>query len=47
MDMIEAIVYVLGFFVIWGMTVGLVWAIDNWVIAPIFGRTLIPQEFWK
>jgi len=47
MELLEAIVYVLGFFIIWGVVVGLTWAIDNWVIYPILGRTLIKKEFWQ
>jgi hypothetical protein len=47
MEMLEAIVYVIGFFTIWGAVVGMTWAVDNWVIKPILGRTLIDPEFWK
>mgnify|MGYP000022744484 CR=1 FL=1 len=47
MEMVEAMAYILGFFTIWGAVVGLTWAVDNWVIKPILGRTLINPEFWK
>jgi hypothetical protein len=47
MEMLEAIVYIIGFFTIWGAVVGMTWAIDNWVIRPILGRTLIDPEFWN
>ena len=47
MNLIESLAYVIGFFLIWGATVGLVWSVDNWVIKPILGRTLIDPEFWK
>jgi hypothetical protein len=38
---------VIGFFTIWGWVVAMTWAIDNWVIKRIIGRTLIKQEFWQ
>jgi len=47
MEMLEAIAYIIGFFTIWGVVVGITWSIDNWVIKPILGRTLIDPEFWK
>jgi hypothetical protein len=47
MEVIEAFIYVIGFFTIWGSVVGLTWAIDNWVVKRIIGRTLIKPEFWQ
>jgi len=47
MDMIEALAYVIGFFLIWMSTMGMVWVLDNWVVRPIFGRTIIKPEFWQ
>lgn len=47
MELLEALAYVIGFFLIWGFVVGMVWTVDNLVIKRIIGRTLIKQEFWQ
>lgn len=47
MELIEALVYVIGFFLIWGFTAFAFWAIDRFIIKPIFGRTIINEEVWK
>ena len=47
MEVIEAFVYVIGFFTIWGAVVGLTWAVDNWIVAPIRGKPFIDKEFWQ
>ena len=47
MDFLEAMFYVIGFFVIWGTVVGFVWAVDNWIVAPLRGRPFINREFWQ
>jgi len=47
MELLEAIAYVLGFFTIWGTVVGLTWAVDNWIVAPLRGKPFIDREFWQ
>lgn len=47
MELIETLVYVIGFFLIWGFTALMFWGIDRFIIKPIRGRTLIKEEFWK
>ena len=47
MNLIESLAYVIGFFLIWGASVGIVWSVDHWIIKPILGRTLIREEFWR
>lgn len=43
----EAIAYVIGFFAIWGSALGAIWAIDNLLIARVFGRTIIDKDYWQ
>jgi len=47
MEMLEALAYVLGFFALWGIVVGLTWSIDNWIVAPLRGKPFINEDFWK
>lgn len=47
MEFAEALFYVIGFFLIWGGVTALFWGFDNFIIKPIFKRTLIKPEFWQ
>ena len=47
MNLIESLAYVIGFFLIWGASMGIVWSVDHWIIKPILGRRLIREEFWQ
>ena len=45
MSLIEALFYVLGFFVIYGTAVVVVWGIDA-VLRKLFGKGLVPRGYW-
>ena len=45
MNLIEALLYVLGFFVIYGTAVFVVWCIDS-VLKKINGKGLLPRGYW-
>ena len=47
MTFIEASFLVIGFFIIWLATAGIIRLIDLLVVKPLFGRTLTNEEYWK
>jgi hypothetical protein len=45
MNLIEALLYVFGFFVIYGTAVFVVWGIDT-ALKKTFGKGLLPRGYW-
>jgi len=46
MDLLEALAYVIGFFLIWGCSMGFIWAV-SFVFHKATGKHLVNPEFWQ